>query len=165
MATNLVILQGRLTKDPNYEIKPSGTEKATFNLAVQQDYKNEHGQREADFIRIVGYGKLANNLVTYAKKGSQLNVVGRLSVRKYEQNGETKYMTEVKLDKFYLLDSIPNVSRPPQQATATPSATTENNHTKPPLSPDEMSLFAGQTTQVNPNMATAPAALDDGDPF
>lgn len=165
MATNLVILQGRLTKDPLYEIK-SGTEKVTFNLAVQQDYKNEQGHREADFIRVVGYGKIAKNLVTYAKKGSQINTIGRLSVRQYDQNGEKKYMTEVKLDKFYLLDSPNVVPRENQssQVTTAEAVPHSKQDVPPALTPEEMSLFAGQTTQVNPNMINSPA-VEEIDPF
>lgn len=159
-----MILQGRLTKDPLYNVQ-NGTEKVSFSLAVQQDYKNEQGRREADFIRVSGYGTVAKNVATYAKKGSQLNVTGRLSVRKYEENGETKYFTEVKLEKFYLLDASPIASSEPSSPVSSKPAPGRVNTNTQDYSADELSLFAGQTTTLNPQMATAQKAEADENPF
>ena len=95
---NQVIEHGRLTAD----IEVKGTEEkavAHFTLAVNRDYKKE-GQPEADFFRCVAFGKTAETLVKYMKKGSEILVIGRLVSGKYEKDGQTHYTTDIIVDKF-----------------------------------------------------------------
>lgn len=88
---NKVILIGRLVADP--ELHKTSTDKsvARATLAVNRRYKDQNGEREADFITLVVWGKLAETLVSYANKGSLLSVDGELRTRRYEKNGTTQY--------------------------------------------------------------------------
>ena len=95
---NQVIEHGRLTADNEVKVTE---EKAVahFTLAVNRDYKKE-GQPEADFFRCVAFGKTAETLVKYMKKGSEILVIGRLVSGKYEKDGQTHYTTDIIVDKF-----------------------------------------------------------------
>lgn len=103
---NKVILVGRLTRDPEVKNTASGRAVATFTLAVDRRFKNKDGQREADFIPIVFWGKQAELAGQYLSKGSQIGVSGRLQVRSYEaQDGQRRYVTEVVGDELTFLSS------------------------------------------------------------
>lgn len=112
---NSVSLTGRLTKDVNLRTSKNGTYIGTFTLAVGRRYKDESGNRQADFINCVvynnSYSKMAENLATYTRKGSLIGVEGRLQTRTYDdKNGNRVYVTEVLVDKFSLLESRQEVS-------------------------------------------------------
>lgn len=104
---NKVILLGRLTKAP--EIKYSqttNTKIALFTLAINRRFAKQGEERDADFINIVAYSKLADFSEKYLSQGIQVNVVGRLQNRSYEdKNGNTKYVTEVIAEEIYFADS------------------------------------------------------------
>lgn len=103
---NNVVLVGRLTKDPDLRYTSNGTGVATFTLAVNRNFTNQSGNREADFINCVIWRKSAESLASYAKKGTLLGVVGRIQTRKYEnQQGQRIYVTEVVAENFQLLES------------------------------------------------------------
>ncbi|WP_251868291.1 single-stranded DNA-binding protein, partial [Enterococcus malodoratus] len=74
----------------------NGTGVATFTLAVNRNFTNQDGNREADFINCVIWRKSAETLANYAKKGTLLGVIGRIQTRSYEnQQGQRVYVTEV----------------------------------------------------------------------
>ena len=98
---NIVTLLGRLTKDPELKYTQSGKAFCKFSLAVTREFNRE----EADFINCVAWDKRAETIAEYLRKGRRLAIQGRLSVRNYEQNGETKWITEVIIDKFDFIDS------------------------------------------------------------
>lgn len=103
---NNAVLVGRVTKD--IELKQTQANKSVtqFVLAVNRQFKNANGEREADFINIVAWGKTAELLAQYAHKGSQIGVVGRIQTRNYEnQQGQRVYITEVIADNFQMLES------------------------------------------------------------
>lgn len=103
---NNVTLVGRLTKDPDLRYTASGTAVATFTLAVNRNFANQSGNREADFINCVIWRKPAETMATLAKKGSLIGVVGRIQTRTYDnQQGQRVYVTEVVADNFQLLES------------------------------------------------------------
>ena len=102
---NNVVLVGRLTKDVELRYTPANQAVATFTLAVNRTFKNANGEREADFISLVVWGRLAETLVSYAGKGSLISVDGELRTRKYEKDGHTNYVTEVLCHSFQLLES------------------------------------------------------------
>lgn len=103
---NNVTLVGRLTKDVELRYTPSNVAVGTFTLAVNRAFKNDNGEREADFINCVIWRKSAENLANFAKKGSQIGVTGRIQTRNYEnQQGQRVYVTEVVAENFALLDS------------------------------------------------------------
>ncbi|MDT2422360.1 single-stranded DNA-binding protein [Enterococcus avium] len=103
---NNVVLVGRLTRDPELKYTANGTATATFSLAVNRNFTNQSGNREADFINCVIWRKSAETLANYAKKGTLLGVTGRIQTRSYEnQQGQRVYVTEVVVENFQLLES------------------------------------------------------------
>ena len=102
---NLVYLIGRLTDNP--EIKKTENDKnyGTITVAVQRDYKNSESLYETDFIRCVLWNGIAAQVKEYCKKGDLVGVKGRIQNRSYEDNDETKYITEVIVDKVSFLSS------------------------------------------------------------
>lgn len=103
---NNVVLVGRLTKDAELRYTPSNVAVATFTLAVNRPFKNEAGEREADFIQCVIWRQSAENLANWAKKGSLIGITGTIQTRNYEnQQGQRVYVTEVIASNFQLLES------------------------------------------------------------
>lgn len=87
---NNVVLTGRLTANPELKVTQSGTQVCVFALAVNKD--KEH----TDFPQVVCFGKTAENLSIYQRKGSLIGVNGRLQTRTYDrQDGSKAYVTEV----------------------------------------------------------------------
>ena len=98
---NRVILQGRLTNNPELKVTTTGKSVTSFSLAVERDFSTGN-EKETDFINIVAWNKTAEHLSKYFFKGKQLLVTGSLQVRKYQtQNGENRNVTEVIADKVY----------------------------------------------------------------
>lgn len=103
---NSVVLVGRLTKDAELRYTPSNVAVATFTLAVNRPFKNEAGEREADFINCVIWRQSAENLANWVKKGSLIGITGTIQTRNYEnQQGQRVYVTEVIASNFQLLES------------------------------------------------------------
>ena len=108
---NNVTLVGRLTKDPDLRYTASGTAVATFSLAVNRNFTNQNGNREADFINCVIWRKPAETMATLAKKGSLIGVVGRIQTRTYDnQQGQRVYVTEVVAETFQVLEKRDNTA-------------------------------------------------------
>lgn len=88
---NKVILLGRLTKAPEIRYsQTTNTKIALFTLAVNRRFAKQGEERETDFINIVAYSKLADFSEKYLSQGTQVNVVGRLQNRSYEDKNGTK---------------------------------------------------------------------------
>ena len=101
MAFNLVILTGRLTKEPELKFGASGTAYCKFTLAVNRMKKDD----PADFIFCSAFGKTAELIAEYVKKGNNLGVQGRLQQDTYEKDGEKISKTGVTVDKIEFLES------------------------------------------------------------
>ena len=103
---NNVVLVGRMTRDAELRYTPSNQAVATFTLAVNRNFKNQNGEREADFINCVIWRQQAENLANWAKKGTLVGVTGRIQTRSYEnQQGQRVYVTEIVADSFQILES------------------------------------------------------------
>ncbi|WP_071130404.1 single-stranded DNA-binding protein [Enterococcus timonensis] len=103
---NNVVLVGRLTKDPDLRYTPAGAAVATFTLAVNRNFTDKSGNREADFIQCVIWRKSAELMANMARKGTLVGIVGRIQTRNYDnQQGQRVYVTEVVADSFQLLES------------------------------------------------------------
>ena len=103
---NNVVLVGRMTRDAELRYTPQNQAVATFTLAVNRNFKNQSGEREADFINVVIRRQQAENLANWAKKGALIGITGRIQTRNYEnQQGQRVYVTEVVADNFQLLES------------------------------------------------------------
>lgn len=102
---NTVQLVGRLTKDVELKYTSSNVAVGNFTLAVNRNFRNQDGEREADFILCQIWRKSAENLANYARKGSQIGIEGRIQTRNYEnQQGQRVYITEVIVEQFHLLE-------------------------------------------------------------
>lgn len=97
---NKVMLIGNLGKDPELKYTPSGQAVVTFSLATSRKWKDKEGNEKEDtqWHNIKAWGRLAEIINQYAKKGRQVYVEGRLEHRQYEQDGQKKYFTEVVID-------------------------------------------------------------------
>jgi single-strand DNA-binding protein len=103
MYLNKVYLIGNLTQDPEFKTLPSGSSVASFSLATNRTWTDKQGQRQetAEYHNVVAYGKQAETISQYLKKGSLLFVEGRLQTRSWEaQDGQKKYRTEIIVDTF-----------------------------------------------------------------
>ena len=109
---NRVVLIGRLTRDPEMRTTPTGRSVATFTLAVDRRFSanrqagadGQPQQREADFIPIVTWDKLADLCSRYTAKGRQVAVAGRIQVRNYTDNSnQRRYVTEIVADEVQFL--------------------------------------------------------------
>ncbi|RZI49775.1 single-stranded DNA-binding protein [Lactococcus kimchii] len=103
---NKTMLIGRLTSTP--EISKTTNEKSYVRttLAVNRRYKNENGERETDFISIVLWGKQAESLVSYAKKGTLISVEGEIRTRNYlDKQNQKHYVTEILILTYDVLES------------------------------------------------------------
>ncbi|MDD5165704.1 MAG: single-stranded DNA-binding protein [Candidatus Pacebacteria bacterium] len=97
MYLNKVILIGNLTRDPELKALPSGTKVCSFSIATNRNFKDKDGNRQeaVEFHNVVVFGRVAELVGQYLKKGSQAYVEGRLQTRSWEQNNEKKYRTEI----------------------------------------------------------------------
>lgn len=109
---NLVVLYGRLTKDPELRYSQSGTPSCFTNVAVNRPMSKEkrqeaeaNGQPTADFIGIKAFGKTAEMLANYFSKGNRIAVEGRITTGSYEKNGERVYTTNVIVNRLYFVES------------------------------------------------------------
>lgn len=106
---NAVTLVGRLTRDVDLRYTQNGKAVANFGMAVNRPFKNANGEYDADFINCQAWGKTAENLANYMKKGNQIGVVGRIQTRRYEdKDGKMVYVTEVVAEQVVFLESRQN---------------------------------------------------------
>lgn len=102
---NNIVLTGRLTKDADLRYTPAGKAVATFNLAVNRQFTNAKGENEADFPSVVIWGKSAETLANFTRKGTLIGVTGRIQTRSYDnQQGQRVYVTEVVAESFTFLE-------------------------------------------------------------
>ena len=108
MINNVTII-GRTTKDIELRATSSGTNNASFTLAVERNFKNASGEKETDFINCVAWRKTAEIVAQYAPKGSLIGVRGRIQTRNYENNqGVRVYVTEIVADEVQFIDTRNN---------------------------------------------------------
>ena len=126
---NKVLLIGRLTRDP--ELRYTGSNRAVtqITIAVNRNFTNQNGEREADFINVVVWDKAAENLKKYVGKGRMVAVEGRIQTRNYDNNeGKKVYVTEVVAQNVQFLDSR---SASDNSASYTQVAPTNTNNVSP----------------------------------
>ena len=93
---NVISLMGRLTRDPEVKFGQSGKAYCRFSIAVNRPFSKD----EADFINCVSFGKTAELIGEYFRKGQQIALVGRLQLNQYESNGEKRTSYDVVVDTF-----------------------------------------------------------------
>ncbi|CYZ52235.1 prophage LambdaSa2%2C single-strand binding protein [Streptococcus suis] len=106
---NSVVLVGRLTRDVELRYTPNNIAVGAFTLAVNRNFKNAAGDREADFVNCVIWNKQAENLANWTKKGHLIGITGRIQTRSYDnQQGQRVYVTEVVAESFQVLEKRDN---------------------------------------------------------
>lgn len=105
---------GNLTRDPETRSMPNGNKVTNITIAVNDSYKDSQGNMvdQAEFVRVVFFGKLAETAEQYLHKGSKIYVSGKFKTRKWEKDGIQHYSTEISCDSFggqlQFLDSKPS---------------------------------------------------------
>ena len=97
---NKCIIIGRLTKDIDVRSSQSGTSVAKFTVAVDRRTK----EKETDFINCTAFGKTAEVLQKYVRKGHRIGIVGHIQTGSYEKDGHKVYTTAVIVDDIEFLE-------------------------------------------------------------
>jgi len=87
---NHIVLIGRLVRDPELRYTSNGTPVANFTLAVERNYRNQQGETEVDYIKIVTWRKLAENVAHHLGKGRLVAVEGSLQIRKSQGKNDNR---------------------------------------------------------------------------
>lgn len=124
---NKVILAGNLTRDPELRFTPKGTAIAEFGLAINRSWKDESGQtkEEVTFVDITAYGRQAEVIGQYFKKGRPILMEGRLRYDSWDDKatGQKRSRLKVQLEAFQFIDSQRTGGEmPPQGAQHRPAA-------------------------------------------
>lgn len=104
MYLNKVFLYGNLTRDPELKALSGGSQVANFGMATNRSFKGKDGQRQetTEFHNIVAFGRTAEVIAQYCKKGRPLFVEGRITTRSWEgkEDGKKQYRTEIVVENF-----------------------------------------------------------------
>lgn len=100
MYLNKVMLIGNLTRDPEMKSLPSGIKVTNFSLATNRVWKDKDGSKKesTEYHNVVSFGRQAEIIAQYMKKGSNIMVEGRLQTRSWESDGKKNYRTEIIAD-------------------------------------------------------------------
>ena len=102
---NRVVLVGRLTRDPELRYTTNNIANLRFTVAVNRQFSNQNGERQADFINCVAWRAQAENMARFLKKGSLIGVEGRIETGSYQgQDGQMRYTTDVIADSVQFLE-------------------------------------------------------------
>jgi len=108
---NVVVLVGRLVKDPEIRYASSGKAVATLRIAVDRNHTNAQGERETDFVDVVVWDRQAENVANHLQKGRLVAVHGRLQIRSWETpEGQRREKAEVVASQVRFLDKAPTNS-------------------------------------------------------
>ena len=102
---NKVILMGRFTRDPELRSTPQGVSTCSFSLAVDRNFVKQGEERKADFINCVAWRQTAEFISKYFKKGDMVALEGSIQVRTWDDDGKTRYATEVIVSQVYFAES------------------------------------------------------------
>jgi len=152
---NKVILAGNLTRDPELKYLPKGTALCRFSLAINRSYKTDTGEtkEEVTFVEVESFGRQAEVIAQYLRKGRALLVEGRLRQDSWEdkQTGQKRTALRVVLEGFSFIDSrgpeanaagtapaAPPASRPNAAAAGAAAASTETEPQPPEEGTDDV---------------------------
>lgn len=109
---NKVILLGRITKDPEIKYTTGNEPMAVVRYTLAVDKRSKQGEAKADFINCIAFGKNAEFIEKYIKKGQRIAVAGALSTRTWEdRDGKKHYATEVITNEHYFADGAKGATR------------------------------------------------------
>ena len=159
---NRVELVGRITRDPELRYTSSNIASVRFTLAVNRNFTNQNGEREADFINCVAWRNQAENIKKYVSKGSLVSVEGRIQTGSYEKDGQRVYTTDVVADNVQFLESrnatnnseVNDMPEPPMEKTpydfADNSETNSSNEETMSTEKDPFESF-GEQIEISDN--------------
>lgn len=157
---NKVIICGNLGQDPEVRYMPNGNTVANISVATSESWKDKATQEqkeETEWHRCVCYGKLAEIIGEYLKKGSKIYLEGKLKTRKWkDQQNVDRYTTEIVFDEMQMIDGKQqgvSPSPPPQQPQ------------RPAQQPQNNSYAAARNAPQQPIGNQPPADFDDDIPF
>ncbi len=123
MDLNKVFLIGRLTKDPETKMFSSGTAVSNFGLATNRYYTDKSGQKQqqVEFHNIVVFGKTAESVAKYLKKGSLALIEGRIRTRSWDdKEGKKRYITEIVAERVQFGPRSESSSQPKKEQPSKP---------------------------------------------
>jgi single-strand DNA-binding protein len=116
MYLNKALIAGNLTRDPELKSLPTGQKVAQLGIATNRTWKDAQGvkQEATDYHNVTFYGKQAEVIAQYLKKGRGIFVEGRIQTRSWDDKatGEKKYRTEIIGDNFQFMGDKPASSAP-----------------------------------------------------
>ena len=117
---NKVVMIGRNTKDVELKQTTAGTSVAEFSIAVKRTFKT-NGEYESDFFNCIAFGKVAETISRYVKKGDMIGIEGRLQTRNYtNKEGRKVYVTEIVVENVEFLQSKKQEEQKPTFADTDP---------------------------------------------
>ena len=132
---NKIYLIGNLTRDPELVETASGVQRCRFTIAVNRNYRNTDGERQADFFNCTAWRGLAETIARYTKKGTKVCVVGSVEMREYEDNtGARRTAVDVIVQDFEILTPRQDEGSSFDAAEPAPKSTTAPRR-KPQLQP------------------------------
>ena len=144
---NRVVLVGRITRDPETQQTNTGIPYVRFSLAVNRPFKDQNGERQADFINCVAWRAQAEFLQKFVKKGNQLAVEGRIQTNSYtDANGNNRQAFDILVESVSSLEpASKNDGYQPQppfgngfQPVSQPVSQPETNHQEFEVSEDDL---------------------------
>ena len=135
MYLNKAMIYGNLTRDPEMKALPSGMNVTTFSLATNRVYNDRDGKRQesTDYHNIVVFGRQAETVNQYLKKGSGAYVEGRLQTRSWDKDGQKMYRTEVVADRVQF---GPKGGGAPAGDSGSSSGQSNTDNSQQPAAPD-----------------------------
>jgi single-strand DNA-binding protein len=130
-SVNKVQIIGTLGRDPEMKYLPSGSAVISVSVATDESYNDKNtGQKveKTEWHRLVAFGKLAEIIGQYLKKGSKAYFEGKLRTNEYEKDGIKRYSTEIVINDMMMLDGRQDsgmgggFSSPTQQSAQMPAA-------------------------------------------
>ena len=102
---NIVVLCGNLTRDPDLKFIPNGQAVVKFSMAMNRSWKNASGEKKEEvcFANCTAWGKIAESVGEYLRKGSPVLIEGRLQSRTWEQEGQKRYALDVLCERVQFL--------------------------------------------------------------
>ena len=146
MYLNKAIVIGNLTRDPELRSLPSGIKVCSFSLATNRVWKDKNGVRQesADYHNVVVFGRQAETVAQYMKKGSSILVEGRMQTRSWEDktSGEKKYRTEIVADRTQFgpksAGSLSTTSKADGQMTSKPEEVDTIEYPEEDINPEDI---------------------------
>ena len=144
---NRVVLVGRITRDPETQQTNTGIPYVRLTVAVNRPFKDQNGERQADFINCVAWRQQAEFLRNYVKKGNQLAVEGRIQTNSYtDANGNNRQVFDILVESVSNLEpASKNDGYQPQppfgngfQPVSQPTSQSETNHLEFEVSEDDL---------------------------